>query len=69
MADGVYVSRNLVYSYAMLTAIFNNSLRVGVIPMEWKLGNEIPLPKANPLCRLKKDIRPISLTPIAANVF
>ena len=36
-----------------LTAIFNNSLREGVLPMEWKMANVIPLPKKKTLCRLK----------------
>ena len=39
-----------------LTAIFNNSLREGVVPMEWKMANVIPLPKSNPLYRLKKTL-------------
>ena len=52
-----------------LTAIFNNSLREGVLPMEWKMANGIPLPKTSPTVSIEKDIRPISLTPIAAKVF
>lgn len=52
-----------------LTAIFNKSLREGVLPMEWKMANIIPLPKTNPPVSIEKDIRPISLTPIAAKVF
>ena len=52
-----------------LTAIFNNSLREGVLPMEWKMANVIPLPKTSPLVSIEKDIRPISLTPLAAKVF
>ena len=52
-----------------LTAIFNNSLREGVVPIEWKTPNVIPLPKGNPPVSIEKDIRPISLTPIAAKVF
>ena len=53
-----------------LTAIFNCSLRgEGKLPNEWKMANIIPLPKINPLASIYKDIRPISLTPIAANVF
>ena len=49
-----------------LTAIFNNSLRKGVLPMEWKMTNVIPLPKTSPPVSIEKDIRPISLTPIAS---
>ena len=52
-----------------LTAIFNNSLREGVLPMEWKMANVIPLPKTSPPVSIEKNIRPISLTPIAAKVF
>ena len=52
-----------------LTAIFNNSLREGILPMEWKMANVIPLPKTSPPVSIEKDIRPISLTPIAAKVY
>ena len=48
-----------------LTAIFNSSLREGVIPNEWKMANVIPLP----IISVETDIRPISLTPIVAKVF
>ena len=50
-------------------AIFNCSLREGKLPNEWKMANIIPLPKSNPPASIHKDIRPISLTPIAAKVF
>ena len=33
-----------------LTAIFNNSLKEGVLPMEWKMANVIPLPKTSLPC-------------------
>ena len=52
-----------------LTAIFNCSLREGKLPNEWKMANIIPLPKINPPASIYKDIRLISLTPIAAQVF
>ena len=48
---------------------FNCSLREGKLPNEWKMANIIPLPKSNPPASIHKDIRPISLTPIAAKVF
>ena len=35
----------------------------------WKSANIIPLPKTKPLMSVKTDIRPISITPIAAKVF
>ena len=50
-------------------AIFNSSLREGVIPNEWKMANVIPLPKTKPIISVETDIRPISLTPIVAKVF
>ena len=37
--------------------------------MEWKVANVIPVRKTNPPVSIEKDIRPISLTQIAANVF
>ena len=49
-----------------LTAIFNGSLREGIIPDTWKSANVIPLPKVNPPNTIEKDVRPISLTPIAS---
>ena len=54
---------------APLTAIFNSSLREGVLPNEWKMANVIPLPKTKPMISVETDIRPISLTPIVAKVF
>ena len=46
-----------------------HSLREGKLPNEWKMANIIPLPKSNPPASIHKDIRPKSLTPIAAKVF
>ena len=37
-------------------------MRVGVVPIEWKTANVIPLPRRNPPVSIEKDIRPISLT-------
>ena len=54
---------------APLTAIFNSSLREGVIPNEWKMANVIPLPNTKPIMSVETDIRPISLTPIVEKVF
>ena len=53
---------------APLTSIFNSSLREGVLPSEWKSANVIPLPKTKPMNSIETDIRPISLTPIAAKI-
>ena len=52
-----------------LTAIFNSSLREGIIPDTWKSANVILLPKVNPPNTIEKDVRPISLTPIASQIW
>ena len=49
-----------------LTAIFNSSLREGIIPDTWKSANVIPVSKVNQPNTIEKDVRPISLTPIAS---
>ena len=54
---------------APLTALFNTSLRDGVIPALWKTAHVIPLPKKQPPRSIEKDIRPISLTPIVSKIF
>ena len=53
----------------LLTAIFNNLLREGVLPTEWKMANVIPLPKTSPPVSIETDMKPISLTSIAAKMF
>ena len=65
-----WVLKELANSLAApLTSIFNYPLREGVLPTVWKSANIIPLPKTKPLMSVKTDIRPMSLTPIAAKVF
>ena len=54
---------------APVAAIFNSSLREGVLPKLWKSATVIPLPKKHPPCSVQNDVRPISLTPILAKVF
>ena len=54
---------------APLTALFNTSLRYGVIPALWKTAHVIPLPKKQHPRSIEKDIRPISLTPIVSKIF
>ena len=49
-----------------MTAIFNSSLREGINPETWKSANIIPVSKVNPPNTIEKDVRPISLTPIAS---
>ena len=70
--DGVpaWILREFSNSLAApLTAIFNSSVREGVVPVGWKTADVIPLPKKHPPRAVESDIRPISLTPIAAKVF
>ena len=57
-----------VFLLPTLTAIFNSSLREGVLPGDWKCVNVIPLPKIAHMNSVEKDIRPISLTLISAKV-
>ena len=49
-----------------LASIANASMREGRIPDEWKLSNMIPLPKVNPPKSIETDLRPISITSVAA---
>ena len=49
-----------------LTAIFNSSLREGIIPETRKSANVIPVPKVNLQNTIEKNVRPISVTPIAS---
>ena len=49
-----------------MTAIFNGSLREGIIPETWKSANVIPVPKVNPPNTIEKDVKPIALIPIAS---
>ena len=43
-------------------AIFNASIREGIVPARWKEANVIPAPKAHPPQLIEADLRPISLT-------
>ena len=53
---------------APVTAIFNSSLREGVLPQLWKTATVIPLSKKHPPVSIDNDIRPILLTPVIASV-
>ena len=44
-----------------VTAIFNSSLREGVLPKLWKTATVIPLSKKHPPVTIENDIRPIPL--------
>ena len=48
--------------------ILNASFRGQCLPRSWKFADVIPLPKKNPVEILKKDLRPISLTPCLSKV-
>ena len=47
-----------------ICAIWNASFRDSYVPAIWKSANTCPLPKSAPPRNIKKDLRPISLTPI-----
>ena len=71
-SDGIpaWILRDFSYMFAApLTAIFNSSMREGVVPTSWKTADIIPLPKKHPPRVVDSDIRRIALTPIAAKVF
>ena len=48
-------------------AIFNSSLREGIVPQLWKCADIRPLSKVQPPKLIYKDLRPISLTPVLSN--
>ena len=47
-----------------LCAIFNSSLREGIVPQLWICADIRPLPKVQQPKLIHKDLRPISLTPV-----
>ena len=47
-----------------ICAIFNSSIRESTLPEIWKRANLTPLPKVKAPKDIKKDLRPISLTPV-----
>ena len=51
-----------------ITHILNASYREQQLPAIWKMANVPPLPKKKPVLDLKKDLRPISLTPCVSKV-
>ena len=63
----------LLREYADLIAfpvcrILNASFKEPRLPCSWKLADVTPLPKKKPVQILKKDLRPISLTPCVSKV-
>lgn len=51
-----------------LCAIFNCSIRHGVVPTSWKQADVVPVPKTNRPVDITKDLRPISLTSTLSKV-
>ena len=51
-----------------VTTILNASLNEQHLPSTWKLADVSPLPKTKPVKELKKDLRPILLTPCISKV-
>jgi len=51
-----------------LTTLFNNSLKSGQFPTEWKQANVTPVPKSGD-SHLISNYRPISVIPVIAKVF
>ena len=59
------------YSYLLafpVKEILNCSFREQRLPAIWKMADVSPLPKKKPVENLKKDLRPISLTPCVAKL-
>ena len=51
-----------------LCAVQKSSFRESFIPLLWRSANITPLPKLVPMVNIKKDVRPISLTPVMAKL-
>ena len=51
-----------------LAAIYNASVREGIVPHIWKSAIVVPVPKVHPPKSISWDLRPISLLPVLAKV-
>ncbi len=51
-----------------ISHLFNSSLQDSYVLTLWNIVNVCPLPKSKPVQNLKKDLRPISLTPVIAKM-
>ena len=51
-----------------LCAIMNSSLREAYVPDIWRSANVSSLPKSVPIKDIRKDVRPISLTPVMSKL-
>ena len=51
-----------------VSIILNAPFKEQQLPSPWKLADVTPLPKTKPVKEIKKDLRPISLTPSISKV-
>ena len=51
-----------------ICAIYNASVRQGVVPSAWKCANVVPIPTINVPTAIETDLRPISLTPTLSKI-
>jgi len=51
-----------------VTSIFNNSVRQGIVPDQWKLTRITPIPKLYPPVNIESDLRPIAVTNSLAKI-
>ena len=59
---------NSVWLAEPVCAIYNVSIRQGVVPAVWKHANVVPIPKTQPPRVIESDLRPISLTSTLSKV-
>ena len=52
----------------LVACLWNSSIREGKISNVWKSAYVTPLPKVTPALEVRKDLRPISLTPLLSKV-
>jgi hypothetical protein len=65
----VWIFRDFAHILAApLASIANESMRQGHMPDMWKLSDTVPLPKVTPPNSIETDLRPISITSVAAKV-
>ncbi len=51
-----------------INAIHNSFIREGYVPNLWRRANICPFPKTTTVSDIKKDTRPISLTPVLSKL-
>ena len=65
--DTASLQARYVYAITLappVCAIFNSSLKEGIVPQLWKYADIRPLSKVQPPKLIHKDLRPISITPV-----